>query len=86
MQTDTDSLYTAYSEDGYNKLQKIEGWFPTNDTTLVDIGIPTKITKSLYENYTPGLFKLENEGIELIALTSKTYILDTDLRKYKTAA
>ena len=30
--------------------------------------------------------KLENEGVEMIALTSKTYILDTDLGKYKTAA
>ena len=83
---DTDSFDYAISEEGYNKLQKVDGWFPTNDTTLVDIGIPTKITKSLYENYTPGLFKLENKGIELIALTSKTYILDTDLGKYKTAA
>ena len=83
---DTDSFYYAISEDGYNKLQKIEGWFLTSDTTLVDIGIPTKITTSLYENYTPGLFKLENEEIEMIALTSKTYILDTDLGKYKTAA
>ena len=54
----TDVLYYAISEDGYNKLQNIKGWFPTNDRTLVDIGIFTKITKSLYENYTPGLFKL----------------------------
>ena len=54
--------------------KKIEAWFPTNDTTLVDIGIPTKITKSLFENYTPGLFELENEGKEMIALISKTYI------------
>ena len=81
-----DSFYYAISEIGYKKLQKIEGWFSTNDTKLVDIGIPTKITKSLYENYTLGLFKLENEGVEMIALTSKTYILDTDLGKYKTAA
>ena len=86
IQKDTDSLYYAISEDWYNKLQNIKGWFPTNDTTLVDIGIPTKITKCLNENYTPGLFKLENEGIEMIALTSNTYILDTDLGKYKTAA
>ena len=86
IQKDTDSLSYAISEDGYNKLQKIKGWFPTNDTTLVAIEIPTKITKSLYESYTPGSFKLENEGIEMIALTSKTYILDTDLGKYKTAA
>ena len=84
-QMDTNSLYYAISEDIYNKLIKIKGLFPTNDTTLVDIGIPTKITKSLYETFTPGLFKSENDGIEMIALTSKTYILDTDLEKYKTA-
>ena len=86
IQMETDSFYYAISEEGYNKLQQVEGWFPTNDTTLVDIGIPAKITKSLYENYTPRLFKLENETIEMVALTSKTYILDTDLGKYKTAA
>ena len=60
IQMDTDSFYYAISEDGYNKLQKIKYWFPINDTTLVDIGIPTKITKSLYKNYTLGLFKLEH--------------------------
>ena len=86
IQMDKDSFYYAISKDEYNKLQKIEGWFLSNNTKLVDIGIPTKITKSLYENYTPGLFKLEYEGIEMIALTQKTYILDTNLGKYKTAA
>ena len=47
MQTDTDSLYSGFSKDGYNKLQRIEGWVLTNDQSLVDIGIPTKIPKSL---------------------------------------
>ena len=65
---------------------KIKIQFFTDDNNLVDIGIPTKITKSLYENYIPGLVKLENEGIVMIALTSKTYILNTDLGKYKTVA
>ena len=45
IQKDTDSVYYAISKDGYNKLQKIKGCFPTNDTTLVDIEIPTKIKK-----------------------------------------
>ena len=54
--------------------KKYQGWFPTTDKSLVDIVIPIKIPKSLYENYIPGLFKLENEGNEMIALTSKTYI------------
>ena len=77
---DTDSFYYAISEEGYNKLQKIEGWFPTKDQTKIDIGIPTKITKSLYENFTPGLFKLENDGNEMIALTSKTYIFIDNIK------
>ena len=86
IQMDTDSLYNAISEEGYNKLQQVEGWFPTNYTTLIDIGIPTKSTKSLYEYYTLGLFKLEHEGIEMIALTSKIYILVTASGQCKTAA
>ena len=32
------------------------------------------------------MLKLENEGVEMIALTSKTYIFNTDLWKCKTAA
>ena len=79
---DRDSFYYAISEEEYNQLQQVYGWFPTNDITLVVIGLPKKTTKSLYENYTLWLFKLENERRKMIALTSKTYILDTDLGQF----
>ena len=52
IQMDRDSFYYAISEEEYNQLQQVYGWFPTNDITLVVIGLPKKTTKSLYENYT----------------------------------
>ena len=36
IQMDTDSFYFAITEDGYNKLNTIEGWFPTKDQTKID--------------------------------------------------
>ena len=41
----TQTFYNAINEQGYNTFQQVEGLFSTNDTTLVDIGIPIKITK-----------------------------------------
>jgi hypothetical protein len=84
MQMDTDSFYFAISEDGYNKLEMIEEserskWFPTRNEGVRDFiseGRKYEMKKSVYENFTPGLFKLEKSGNEMVCLTSKTYILD----------
>ena len=84
LQTDTDALYNVYGNEGHEKLEKVKNetdcWFPSEDhDTLVEIGnTGVKIPKSLYDNYTPGLFKLEKEGTEMIALTSKSYILSSE--------
>ena len=78
MQKDSDSFYYAISEDGYYKLQRIpSGWFPSNDVKNKIGGLTIKD----HENFTPGLFKREKEGDEMVTLTHKTYILHSNPSK-----
>ena len=85
IQINTNSFYYAIIEKVYYQFQQFKCLFSTNDTKFVDSQISILITISFYENYTQRLFKLDNEEIEMIALISKTYILNINLDKYKTA-
>jgi hypothetical protein len=84
MEMDTDSLYYALSEkkfedaikaehrENYNRMvygsckdENMPIWFPRKCCEL----------HAKYDKRTPGLFKKEYEGTEMVALCSKTYIV-----------
>jgi len=68
--TDTDSAYMALAGNLDNLIKpklraeyELDNWFPRNDT----------IEHNNFDKRTPGLFKIEFEGIGAIALCSKAY-------------
>ena len=84
METDTDSLYYALSvkkmedaiKDEYREEYKSMVYGSCNDQH-VPLWFPRKCCDlhSKFDKRTPGLFKKEYEGTEMVALCSKTYIV-----------
>ncbi|KAJ8300926.1 hypothetical protein KUTeg_022445 [Tegillarca granosa] len=76
IETDTDSIYFALAFSNLQKLIK-PGYKEKYDKRFKDFWFPRTCCKnhSLYDLPTPGLFKLEFEGNEMVGLCSKTYII-----------
>ena len=85
MYMDTDSAYFAFAGSCLDRLVKSDRveefcrvkhtWLPRNDTT----------EHALVDKYTPGLFKIEFTGSEMICLNSKTYFCiddETEAKKF----
>lgn len=85
IEMDTDSAYFAISADNIDKLIKpqFEELYQSqlkNNCTDNDVGVlwfPRRCCDKhrIYDKRTPGLFKLEFEGNEMIGLCSKTYAI-----------
>jgi hypothetical protein len=81
IQMDTDSLYMALSGDNFESLVKDDKraefekekhkWFPRGGE------------HSAHDKRTPGLFKVETEGVAMVALTSKSYFVQVNEEKFK---
>ncbi len=87
IETDTDSLYFAISEDTLDKVIKkdltpefehaLKGYCDQPEITAKDHYFPRTCCDkhAKHDKRTPGLFKLEFEGLETVALNSKSYVV-----------
>ena len=94
LQMDTDSLYFGLSKNSFSESIKpsmiqeyrkqIGNCNDREDSTYDNVWFPRTCCKEhiIFDKRTPGLFKQEFVGNEMIALCSKTYIINND-EKYK---
>ena len=90
IQMDTDSLYFALSSPSFEEAvksemketykQQIYGKCTESSNTQDDTWFPRACCKlhATHDKRTPGIFKIEFNGNEMVALCSKTYIINND--------
>ena len=78
LQTDTDSLYIAWSGENIDDLVKTELREEYHNEGKVKF-----LSTSIYHDRTPGLFKQEFQGMKMITLMSKCYYAEDDKSRAK---
>ena len=76
---DTDSMYMAISDKNFDNIIKTE----MGEEYFNGRGKEKSLSTSKYHDKTPGLFKLEFDGIRMIALSSKCYYAEDENGKVK---